>query len=108
MLLSGYLIQEAGDDLCWGEFASLVSGRVVGSTVVPIRNLLILGADIIGSFRIRLVVCALVELYHSWVVSGLVVIELSDLPQDAKASVTPQEGPNEIELRSATNIRLEI
>lgn len=108
MFLGGYLFQEASDDLRWGEFARLVIGGVIGSAVVPIRSLLILGATIIGSFLIRLAACAIIrELYHRWVVSWLVVIEFLDLPQVAEAGVTPQEGPNQIELRSARYVRLE-
>lgn len=109
MFLGGYLFQEAGDHLRWGEFARLVTGGVIGSAVVPIRSLLIVGATIIGSFLIWLAARAMNrELYHGWVVSWLVVIEFLDLPQVAEAGVTPQEGPNQIELRSASDVRLEV
>lgn len=109
VFLGGYLFQEAGDYLRWGEFARLVTGGVIGSAVVPIGSLLILCATIIGSFLIWLAARAIIrELYHGWVVSWLVVIDFPDLPQVAEASVTPQEGPNQVELRSARDIRLEV
>lgn len=108
VFLGRYLFQEAGDDLRWGEFARLVTGGVIGSAVVPIRSFLILGATTIGGILIWLAARVIIqELDHSWVVSWLVVIEFPDLPQVAEAGVTPQEGPNQIQLRSTGGIRLE-